>query len=236
MSIFGSQKPDSRLLILEEIETAEQVVGTFKKIFCFSLLFPTEAEFSAALKKVVDHGYPIERVIQEKNRRSIVLNDPEENQIELCYYLPKDTSNDQQGTFDTQVLLTQVNGLVSNLSADVKIERLRMPVENYKQYHFFYQDILGLPITNEESGLFSWDQDHCSIELIETPHEALSFEKNEESLGIEFIIIPKKNRQEMEQLKQHLDLEDQAFFVDKKRTILTIYDPGNTEWWFVHHE
>ncbi|WP_336577194.1 CppA C-terminal domain-containing protein [Candidatus Enterococcus mansonii] len=37
----------------------------------------------------------------------------------------------------------------------------------------------------------------------------------------------------MRKLKEHLEAKKQDFFVDKKLTILTIYDPSGIEWWFV---
>lgn len=237
MSIFGSEESNSRLLILEEIETAEKVVGTFKQIFCFSLLIPTEAEFSALLKKITMYDYPIGQVLQEKNRRSVILSDPEGNKVELCYYVPKTAQHfNQQETFDPEEVLAETSEIFASLSPAVRIERLRMPVENSEQYHFFYQGILGMPVVSEKSGRARFTNGRFSLELIEVATEPLSFEENEETLGIEFLIFPLKNKQEMEQLKEHLDNEKQSFFVDKKRTVLTIYDPGNTEWWFVNNE
>lgn len=237
MSIFGSQEIDSRLLILEEIETEEQEVGTFKQIFCFSLLIPTEAEFGALLKKITTSAYPIQQVIQEKNRRSVLLSDPEGNQIELCYYVSTiEPSGGSVGTFDTQELVAKTKESFTSLSSTVRVERLKIPVTNGEPYRFFYKGILGMPLVIEKTEEQSFDNGLFTIELIEAQNAPLSVEENEAALGVEFLIFPLKDKEEMEELKQHLDEEQQSFFVDKKRTILTIYDPGNTEWWFVRNE
>lgn len=47
LSIFGSQKKDSRLLILEEVESEQEQLDFSSSVVCFSLLIPTEEEFGS---------------------------------------------------------------------------------------------------------------------------------------------------------------------------------------------
>jgi catechol 2,3-dioxygenase len=58
--------------------------------------------------------------------------------------------------------------------------------------------------------------------------------ESHEILGLEFLkfFISEENILDLE---KHLSELKKEFFIDKKKSILTIYDAVGIEWWFVRH-
>lgn len=236
LSILGSQEKNSRLLILEETDTEDQVVGAFEKAFCFSLLIPTEEEFGSVLRRISSHQYPIERAVQSTNRRSVFIIDPEGNELEVSVQIAVNDGSDQVETFSVQRLVHESKVLYSSLSPEVHFDRLKIPMENRARYFHFYKDILGMGTDQEHEEDLLLDNGGFVVHLDDSANVMSENRTDEETLGIDFFVIPLKNEEDMLKLKEHLERKQQEFFVDKKLTILTIFDPGKIEWWFVRNE
>ncbi|GGC78661.1 VOC family protein [Enterococcus wangshanyuanii] len=232
LSIFGSQKRDSRLLILEEAES-EQVERT-KSSICFSLLIPTLEEFSGLLRRITVHDYPITRAIQKDGRKSVFLSDPEGNDIAITYNDETGLTRTESQELDIQRLIKSSKVLYTNLSPEVRLDQVKLYVDDRVEHYHFYQEILGMvPKSNSENTLAINDHNF----FIHLEHsEDLNEQRNEkETLGIDFFVLNVDHEEEMIRLKGHLEKENQEFFIDNKRKILTIYDPSHIEWWFVRN-
>ncbi|MBO0466996.1 VOC family protein [Enterococcus plantarum] len=235
LSIFGSQKRDSRLLILEETASEEGQIEFFEKSVCFSLLIPTEGEFGSLLRRITAHNYPIKKSVQDGNRQSVFLEDPEGNELEISYQGATGQMKETVETLDIQSLIDQSNVLYSSLSAGVRIDRLKIHVSDKIAHHSFYQDILGMVPENNTDDKLTMNNRNFWIFLDDSVEQNSQKAILEKSLGVDFFVVTLNDETEMEHLKQHLEEQKQEFFVDKKLTILTIYDPSQIEWWFVRN-
>ncbi|MEI5989105.1 VOC family protein [Enterococcus crotali] len=232
LSIFGSQEKDSRLLILEEVDSEDDQMNVSDKAVCFSLLIPTEEEFGSLLRRITTHNYPISRAIQTKQRKSVFLEDPEGNELEVSYQSAKVQLKESAEILDIQPLIQKSNVLYSSLSAGVRFDRIKLNVIDKLEHHSFYQNILGMTPENKLSDTLSMNDGNFWIHLDDSVKDST---KNDsvESLGLDFFVLTLNHEAEMKKLKRHLEDQQQEFFVDKKLTILTIYDPSEIEWWFV---
>ncbi|MEI5995232.1 VOC family protein [Candidatus Enterococcus mansonii] len=187
LSIFGSQEKNSRLLILEESETNDVQMEAQNQLIRFSLFIPTEEEFSSLLRRITTHHYPISNSEQKGRRRSVFLEDPEGNELEISYQY-KGRCEQHDGSFDIQTLIKQSNVLYSNLSKDVRFDRMLLRVTDKKGHHYFYQKIIGITEgTNDElmmnNGLFS-------VYLEEFPEKSTEQVQKRELQGVDFLFSP----------------------------------------------
>jgi catechol 2,3-dioxygenase len=229
LSILGSTEKDSRLLILEELE-ADEVSS--QRSFCFSLAIPTEAEFGSLLRRITSHNYPIDNSAEVDTRRSIFLKDPEGNEIEISYQ--KEAGD--MTHFDIGELLRQSDLLYSSLSDGVQFDRIYLPVSNQPKNHAFYHEMLGMVAEENNTEQLSMNNGHFFVQLTKGLENAVPCNSDEGTLGLDFFVVLLNCEAEMSALKEHLEANQQEFFVDKKLTILTIYDPSRIEWWFVRDE
>ncbi|EOH98860.1 hypothetical protein UAY_02129 [Enterococcus moraviensis ATCC BAA-383] len=235
LSIFGSQKKDSRLLILEEVESEQEQLDFSSSVVCFSLLIPTEEEFGSLLRRITAHNYPIKASIRKGQRQSILLEDPEGNELEVSYQGESTRCKDVSEILDIEPLIEQSNVLYSSLSADVRFDRIKLRVVDKATHAFFYNHILGMSSEEQVKDKLSMNEGKFEIHLDDSKNAQKHSVAVEKSLGVDFFVLTVNHEEEIKRLKQHLEKQKQDFFVDKKLTILTIYDPSQIEWWFVRN-
>ncbi|MGM0217585.1 VOC family protein [Enterococcus sp. AZ126] len=231
LSIFGSQAKNSRLLILEETDSERVKTKFVEKSACLSLLIPTKEEFGSLLRRITAHNYPILKSTQKEYRRSVFLEDPEGNKLEISYQGASDQFKEE--ILDIQSLVDQSDILYSSLSADVRFDCLKLCVQDKAEHHSFYEDILGMISEGKTADTLSLNDKKFWIRLEDSKKQDRQVDTSEEILGLDFFVVTINHEEEMKKLKQHLEKQKQEFFVDKKLTILTIYDPSEIEWWFV---
>lgn len=236
LSIFGSQEKDSRLLILEEMDSEENQVNFFEKSVCFSLLIPTEEEFGSLLRRITAHNYPIRKSVQKGQRKSVFLEDPEGNELEISYQCTANQLKKVDEIFDIQSLINQSSVLYSSLSAEVRFDKLKLCVKDKSEHHSFYRDVLGMASESKMADKLSINDRKFWIHLADSVKENKKIADSEKRLGLDFFVLALNHEDEMKNLKRHLEEVKQEFFVDKKLTILTIYDPSEIEWWFVRNK
>ncbi|MFD1899310.1 VOC family protein [Enterococcus termitis] len=234
LSIFGSLKKDSRLLILEETEVENELMKSNENSICFSLLIPTLEEFSSLLRRITVHNYPIMGAVQLGSRKSIFLSDPEGNRIEVSYEEGIESPVREKEELDIADLIKNSKVLYSSLSSGVRLDRVQLFVNDVAEHFQFYQDMLGMIPQQDRTDKLTLDNHNFSIHLEKS--EIMKPQKSEdEALGIDFFVLNVDHEDEMVRLKNHLEEHEQDFFIDNKKTILTIYDPSNIEWWFVRN-
>lgn len=200
-----------------------------------SLLIPTEEEFSSILRRITAHKYPINYSKQVGNRQSIFLEDPEGNELEVNCQRILAQQDENIETVDIEALVQQSNVLYSSLSAGVRFDRIKLRVENRSEHHSFYQNILGMTSEDRVKEKLSINDGDFSVYLTDMIKTKAQKTTDNEGLGVDFFVLTVEHEAEMKQLKNHLEEQKQEFFVDKKLTILTIYDPSDIEWWFVRN-
>lgn len=235
LSIFGSQEKESRLLILEEIDSEEDRLEVSDKSVCFSLLIPTEEEFGSLLRRITAHNYPIYKSIQKGQRKSVFLEDPEGNELEVSYQGSIEQGEEKVELLDIQPLIQRSKVLYSSLSSGVRFDRIKLRVEDKTEHHCFYQDILGMTSESDGADALSMNNQNFWVHLDDPIKQTEPKKDSKEALGLDFFVLTLTHVDEMKKLKQHLEDQKQEFFVDKKLTILTIYDPSEIEWWFVRN-
>ncbi|OJG74238.1 hypothetical protein RV12_GL002876 [Enterococcus quebecensis] len=236
LSIFGSQKKESRLLILEETDSNEDQVQSFEKSVSFSILIPTEEEFGSVLRRITAHNYPINKSVKQGTRKSVFLKDPEGNELEISYQEgAADQSEAETEVLDIDALIQQSKILYSSLSADVRFDQIKLSVEDKAEHHYFYQDVLGMTSENDTTDKLSMNDGQFLVHLDKWVRPINEKKDGKEALGVDFFVLTLDQEEEMTRLKKHLEKNEQEFFVDKKLTILTIYDPSQIEWWFVRN-
>ncbi|WP_086312536.1 catechol 2,3-dioxygenase [Enterococcus sp. 7F3_DIV0205] len=235
LSIFGSQEKESRLLILEEIDSEEDRLEVSDKSVCFSLLIPTEEEFGSLLRRITAHNYPIYKSVQKGQRKSVFLEDPEGNELEVSYQGSIEQGEEKVELLDIQPLIQRSKVLYSSLSSGVRFDRIKLRVEDKTEHHSFYQDILGMTSESDGADALSMNNQNFWVHLDDPIKQNEPKKDSKEALGLDFFVLTLTHVDEMKKLKQHLEDQKQEFFVDKKLTILTIYDPSEIEWWFVRN-
>lgn len=233
LSIFGSQEKNSRLLILEEIDSEENQVETVEQSICLSLLIPSEEEFGSLLRRISVHNYPINKSEKQGQRKSVYLKDPEGNDLEVRYQGATDQSAGDIEALDTEYLIQQSNILYSSLSEDVRFSQIKLSVQNKSKHRSFYKDILGMSSENMLEDKLYMNDGNFSVYLNDKIEQNEKKVKGDKFLGLDFFVLALEDEEEMKKMKRHLENKQQEFFVDKKLTILTIYDPSKIEWWFV---
>ncbi|MBP1045130.1 VOC family protein [Enterococcus sp. BWM-S5] len=209
LSIFGSSKEKTQVLILEEAETF-----THSNVH-FSVHIYSEEEWLAIVQRFSEHGYPIEKSMEDEKQKSIFITDPEMNEIEF-YFLKEaaDASEEQQ-----EILAFQEEEETGNV---VQVSLNTVDAQLSKT---FYEEVLGLKDIGEK--MLSLGSQNVVFQLLE--NEPL---EGRADLGWNFFVVDLDGKEEIEKLMYHLEQKKQDFFIDNKRSILTVFDINGIEWWF----
>ncbi|AIM25929.1 VOC family protein [Melissococcus plutonius] len=235
LSVFGTVELDSQLLILEEMESIEQGSKT-KRLAGLSLRLPNEVELATIARRIVSNKYPIEGAIIRNARRSIFLLDPEGNRLELYCNVPL-SLNEEKGDLsllNLDKLLQKGLPVYHGLSKEAKFDLIYLNTEKNRDSVHFYQNTLGMSLLENYNNILTMGEGHFSIALQEDKLNERSI-ANKNQLGIEFLICPVVCDGDMRQLEEHLQAEQVNFFIDKRKTFITIYDKLGIEWWFMRH-
>ena len=87
----------------------------------------------------------------------------------------------------------------------------------------FYDKVLGLTPAGERN--FTLDQ--ADLRLCDEAEEGAASD-----LGWSFFTVNVQSSQAIEALMVHLEQLGHEFFVDNKRSILSLFDQNGIEWWF----
>ena len=231
LSILGSKKKHSRLIILEQKSKNEKVKQRIP--IRYSMLIPTENEFMCIAKRIFDAKYSINDFYRNEAYQVIRVKDPEENQIELiCEEIKEDTLGNLNKIIDLKELADQCVIDIPYLTDEVTINKIYLPVANEKASIRFYKQILGMI---DENQCLMLNNGNIIFHLSEGGN-GFYIKENSYSTGINFYVLNMNSSKEIDKLAQHLKKEKIDFFVDQKKTILSIFDPNGIEWWFVRNK
>nr|WP_086350295.1 VOC family protein [Enterococcus sp. 9E7_DIV0242]OTP12712.1 hypothetical protein A5888_003291 [Enterococcus sp. 9E7_DIV0242] len=212
LSIFSANKEKTQALILEEGETFSHAAVHF------SVCLPSEVEWLDLVRRFNEHGYPIQRKKTEEGTEKIIVVDPEENEIEF-YYQENQLDSPEKAVVDD---LQEAEALQKDDGNVFRISLNTLDVQSSKE---FYEKVLGLA-SMDDTTLRLGDQD-VVFQLLEKEHLG-----QRADLGWNFFVVDLDGTEEIEKLMYHLEQKKQDFFIDNKRSILTVFDINGIEWWF----
>lgn len=228
LSILGSKKKRSRLIILEQKIEDEKPKRRIP--IRYSLLIPTEEEFFCIAKRIFETDYPINELYRDETCQMICLSDPEENQIDIvCKEIKDSTLGKLKEKIALEKIAEKSTADIPQLTPEVTIYQVYLPVVNEESSVAFYEQMLGM--IHEEECL-AVNQGEVTFHLNELGND-FSIEAADHTVGINFYVLNVNDSKAIEKLEKHLEQNHLEFFVDKKKTILSVFDPNGIEWWFV---
>lgn len=233
LSIFGTQEAGSQILILEETRSAEEFHGETKQLALFSIKVPTEDEFLKITKRILEKQYPIDESLKQGTKQSIFVTDLEGNRFEI-FYDSAETSSKPSGVvekLDLESAIDESVGQHEGLAEGAYLAHVQLNVGNEEELLYFYHDILGIHQL-AETDVFSMNEGRFVITFQKVAAELLT-SLPDPHIGLDFFAFEVEDTEQIKQLEKHLLEKEMKFFSDKKKSILTIYDPSGIEWWFV---
>ncbi|WP_270608166.1 VOC family protein [Enterococcus thailandicus] len=230
LAIFGTQDSDSEMLLLEESPRANNHTGEIKKLSRFSLVIPSVEEMADMLCRIRKTNYPIKDALEDQARMGILLVDPEGNELEI-YYEEKNAEKAEPEVMDQEALLRKSEEKFTKLTSGAYFEKIHLNVSDLAKERQFLSHVLGLKVHNEENGLHVLNEGDFHVGLNQAVGGTIDL-PTDEVLGLDFLkfVVTPEN---METLIEHLQAENLDFFVDKKKSVITVYDAIGIEWWFV---
>lgn len=230
LAIFGTQDSDSEMLLLEESPRANNHTGEIKKLSRFSLVIPSVEEMADMLCRIRKTNYPIKDALEDQARMGILLVDPEGNELEI-YYEEKNAEKAEPEVMDQEALLRKSEEKFTKLTSGAYFEKIHLNVSDLAKERQFLSHVLGPKVHNEENGLHVLNEGDFHVGLNQAVGGTIDL-PTDEVLGLDFLkfVVTPEN---METLIEHLQAENLDFFVDKKKSVITVYDAIGIEWWFV---
>ncbi|MFD2728550.1 CppA N-terminal domain-containing protein [Enterococcus camelliae] len=225
LAIMGTdQHPEERFL-LEESPRAQDYFGKTKKLHHLTLQVQSLAELAAIaarLAKVADQHYQIEvtdSVIEVK------VVDPEENQWVICY---QKKASDQVITSSEELVTEQTDASI-RLAETIQFVSVALNVHDMEEEVAFLTTNMGLKNNSQEKTVHVPSVSFSVVaNQVSDPTVKLA---SHEVIGLEFIKF-RMDQKDLLALEENLVASSKDFFIDQKKTILTVYDSVGVEWWF----
>ncbi|GCF95140.1 extradiol dioxygenase [Enterococcus florum] len=228
LAILGYKDPATELLWLEESPRAEEYSGEIKKLQRFSLVVPNIEELANVLYRANKENYPIKDALQAEGEKGLLIEDPEGNEIEIFYGPSKDRSTVKPEAFSLDSLLKKATKREKVHHS--YFDKIHLNVSDVEKEQQFLSDVLGLRTYDEKNdvrvlnrGDFNVGLSYASGGTIDLPTDKV--------LGLDFIRF-QVTKAKLAKLLAHLEENDKEYYVDKKQTMITIYDAIGIEWWF----
>ena len=228
LAIMGNQKAEDESLWLEESPRAEDFFGEQKKLQRISLVIPTEAELADLAKRIRSHEYPIVDALWDQGVMGILLNDPEGNQIEVYYGQEKGNSQTPE-PLQYEKLAEKATGAYPKLSPEVHFDKVHLNTAQLAEEDAFLRN-LGFAIKDETTGIRVLNEGRFHVGLTAASGGTVEL-KTDDVLGLDFLKF-RVSETDLQNLIDHLQTIEWPFYVDKKQSIVTVYDPTGIEWWF----
>lgn len=210
LAIFGTLASDRELLWLEETPESKKAN---RKLALLTLTIPNVAEFHGAYSRIKNKKYPIIKKFAGSAGQAFFVADPEGNQLAI-----KTGSSNWKDLKEVETLPLGNKKSLDPLMPGAYFSEVRLNTGDPSKESAFLQEYLGWQAA-------AIDTEDLSISLQEGNVE-------EGKLGLDFLQF-RLEPAELQQLMKHLQMKNADFFVNKKQTILTIFDRNDIEWWFV---
>ena len=222
LAIMGTADSSKEQLWLEESPRAKDHFGQVKKLQSFTMQVATVSELSAIYQRLVaQEGTKVEALFST-DTIAITFDDPEENGWIL------EANQEKESIQDVTALIAVTDELSQKLSNDTYIKTVHMNSLDEPQQQAFLTTVLGLQATQDSYQLpaHPW-----SIQTSPATDPVIALD-NDEVIGLEFLKFA-ISAADLQALADHLTQQKQTFYMDKKQSILTVYDAVGVEWWFL---
>ncbi len=224
LAIMGVKENDRQYLWLEESPRAAEHFGEVKKLKQYTIAVSNVEELSDIYYRLKQASYPVVQTSYD-DKAYILVDDPEGNRLEITADMnEKQVENDEQ-------LLALSTKKAPKLSQVTLLQQIQLNVTAPEKEIDFLQNNLGFYLGNNNSATRSAKNSDLEIVLEKTDSQLVDVE-SAEVLGLEIIRFVVTS-DVLEGIQKHLVKIGKSFYIDKKKTILTVYDPARIEWWFV---
>lgn len=229
LAILGYKDPANELLWLEESPRADEHRGEIKKMQRVSLVVPNEEELANVYYRAKEENYPVKSALQADDEKGLLFEDPEGNEIEIFFAPSKERSTSEPVELD-------FNELAKKATKREKIhgayfDKLHLNVSDLSKQQSFLADILGLKVHDESEEELLLNRGDFNVGLTTANGGTIDL-PTDKVLGLDFLQF-KVSKTKLIELSQHLSSEQFDYFIDKKKSLITIYDAAGIEWWFV---
>ncbi|MEK0174297.1 VOC family protein [Tetragenococcus halophilus] len=224
LAIMGVKEKERQYLWLEESPRAAEHFGEVKKLKQYTIAVSNVEELSDVYYRLKQASYPVVQTSYD-DKAYILVDDPEGNRLEIIADMnEKQVENDEQ-------LLALSTKKATKLSQATVLQQIQLNVTAPEKEIDFLQNNLGFYLGNNNSTTHSFKKSDLEIVLHKSDSQLVDIE-SAEVLGLEIIRFVVTS-DVLEGIQKHLAKIGKGFYIDKKRTILTVYDPAGIEWWFV---
>lgn len=222
LAFMGTGDKKNDCLWLEESPRANDHFGEVKKMHHFTIAVPKVAELAEVYARLQQETYPVAIDFSKKVIR-LQLTDPEENQLEII------ANQENHLVEDEAQLLKQLPEQRLGLSEQAYIESIHLNVTDLEEMKQFFEQSFGEMIQDEK--VFELKNERpFHVTVREAIGEQITTESHE-IIGLDFLKF-KITSEQLSQLEARFKATKQEYFVDQKKSILTIYDKVGVEWWF----
>ncbi|MHC5268477.1 CppA C-terminal domain-containing protein [Enterococcus sp. LJL98] len=215
LAIMGVKGSPCEQIWLEESPRAYPHFGEMKKLMSFTLTVASMKELAGIYCRLLKADEEALTIHFYEDYVELTIVDPEENTLKI-------QAKQEEEKRMTPQALREIGDYHTPLTEKTKVTGVHLNVPNLEEATTFYQTILGLTPAALE---LAWTDTKGEQYL--TPED--------EVLGLDFL---KFHLEEpcLLALESHLERQGQAFYIDKKKSILTVFDPLGVEWWFVRQQ
>lgn len=229
LAILGYKEPASELLWLEESPRADEHQGEIKKMRRISLVVPNEEELANVYYRAEKENYPVKSALQAEGEKGLLFEDPEGNEIEIFYAPSKTRTTSEPVKLDVSDLLNKATKQEKIHGA--YFDKIHLNVSDLKKQQTFLSELLGLEVHDESNEELLLNHGEFNVGLSTATGGTIDL-PTDKVLGLDFLQF-KVSKDKLLELNQQLSDRQLGYFIDKKQSLITIYDAAGIEWWFV---
>lgn len=222
LAILAAADVNNERIWLEESPRAKEHFGEVKRLNHYHIEVPSLAELAAVYSRLVHAKYPIIAADFTSENCSFTIIDPEENRLVL--------STTEAIKMDEASLLTGANPALP-LSSGARISGLGLHALDVNEECRFLTETLGFDFNAQQVASQALVDGPFRLSVVASDTENVKVPSHQ-ILGLDFLKFTLTDEQ-FERLIEHLVSQQQEYYLDSKKRILTIYDPVGVEWWFL---
>ena len=224
LAIMGTKENEKEQIWLEESPRATDHFGETKRLANYAIWLDSLTDIASVYQRLKKAAYANLQVNITPTQVTLNIIDPEENILILSCLNSEEKVKLEA---DLSALATEEARF---LAPSTRVSTLSFNTPDISQMQDFFNQTLGFQKKATSVSL----PDTLDIEL-NTSNSDKILTPSHEILGIDFVKFI-LSETDLFALEQHLISIEQEYFIDQKKTILTVYDPIGIEWWFMREK
>jgi catechol 2,3-dioxygenase len=154
------------LLLLSELPGARPRPADTTGLFHLAVLLPDRADLARSLRRLIEHGYPLQGASDHLVSEALYLADPDGNGLEISWDRPAETWRWSDGLvemavdpLDVESLVKDGDGLRPHLPPGTRLGHVALEVADLRRAEWFYAGLLGFSPTYRPPGAVFVAQD-----------------------------------------------------------------------------